>query len=59
MSISIVIVHKLCQKSKMGAKMVAKMATKKAAKTRPWDSILRWEHINSFTRHLKDYKNIS
>ena len=51
--------YRPCQKSKMAAKMVAKMAAKKAAKTRPWDNILRWEHTNSFTRHLKDDKNIS
>ena len=39
--------------------MAAKMAAKKVAKTRPWNNILRWEHTNSFTRHLKDYKNIT
>ena len=43
----------------MAAKMAAKMAATKAAKTRPWDNILRWEHRNSFTRHLDDYKNVS
>ena len=43
----------------MATKMAAKMAAKKAAKTRPWDNISGWEHTNSLTRHLKDYKNVS
>ena len=48
---------KLCM-HKVAAKMVAKMAAKKAARTRPWDNILRWEHTNSFTRHLDCFKNV-
>ena len=49
-SSKVIVNNKLCEKSKMAAK--------KAAKTRPWDNILRWEHKISFTRHLEDCKNV-
>ena len=41
------------------SKMAGKMADIMAAKTRPWDNISRWEHANSLTRHLEDYKKVS
>ena len=54
-SSKVIVDYRFCLKSKMAAKIVAI----KAAKTRPWDNVSRWEHTNSFTRHLEDYKNVS
>jgi len=43
----------------MADKMADKMAAIKAAKTRPRDNILRWEHAYLFSRNLEDYKTES